>query len=151
MRKASLALALIPFALVGCGPAPATPQTTPTSSAPSPTPSVQTAPAGRVPPAGLIAFAVKSGRSAAIYTVKSDGTDRKQLTNSTAFDGCPDWSPNGKTIAFCSDRSGFLEIWLMDSSGQHARQLTTLKGRNTTYPDISPDGQRIAFCAERAG
>ena len=41
-----------------------------------------------------------------IYTMKSDGTERKQLTNNLAFDTSPTYSPNGKEIAFVSLQEG---------------------------------------------
>src|SRR5262249_24567003 len=40
------------------------------------------------------------------------------------------------------------EIWLMDGTGGHQRQLTSLGG-DSWFPDISPDGQRVVFCGSK--
>ncbi len=57
----------------------------------------------------------------------------------------PAWSPDGKRIAFLSDRTGFGEIWVADADGRHARQWTFLKQPRLGSPRWSPDGSRIAF------
>lgn len=57
----------------------------------------------------------------------------------------PQWSPDGKHIAFYSDRSGSTEIWRCDSSGEHLKQLTSFGGPFTRNPRWSPDGRYIAF------
>jgi Tol biopolymer transport system component/DNA-binding winged helix-turn-helix (wHTH) protein len=56
----------------------------------------------------------------------------------------PDLSPDGKRVAFESDRSGYSEIWNCDSNGSNCGQLTSLKGA-AKAPHWSPDGRRIAF------
>ena len=64
---------------------------------------------------------------------------------SSRLDDNPDFSPDGRRIAFQSDRSGSLEVWVCDSDGSHARQLTTFGHGHTGSPRWSPDGTRIAF------
>ena len=54
------------------------------------------------------------------------------------------YSPDGSRIAFCSDRSGSLEIWASDADGSHAIQLTSLRSLSGT-PHWSPDGKWITF------
>jgi len=56
----------------------------------------------------------------------------------------PDLSPDGKRIAFESDRSGYSEIWTCDSDGSNCGQLTSLKGA-AGAAHWSPDGRQIAF------
>jgi DNA-binding winged helix-turn-helix (wHTH) protein len=58
-------------------------------------------------------------------------------------------SPDGKTIAFMSDRSGIVEIWTMNSDGTSAKKLTDIG--NCGSPRWSPDSQWIAFDAVRDG
>jgi Tol biopolymer transport system component len=88
--------------------------------------------------------ALKDGSGAGIVTINADGTGSRQLTDGQAFDACPDIGSGGALIAFCSNRSGQFEIWLMDGAGGNQHRLTTLGG-DSTFPDISPDGRRIVF------
>jgi Tol biopolymer transport system component len=55
------------------------------------------------------------------------------------------YSPDGKYIAFQSNRSGTLEIWVADSDGGRARQLTNFRHSHTGTPRWSPDSQDVAF------
>ncbi len=67
-------------------------------------------------------------------------------------DSQPVWSPNGKQIAFSSNRLGKGEtkqsqnIWVVDSNGENLRQLTS--GGVNVLPSWSPDGNQIAFQAD---
>lgn len=62
----------------------------------------------------------------------------------------PAWSPEGKRVAFLSDRTGHGEIWVADADGRQARQWTFLKQDRLGSPRWSPDGRRIAFTAPGA-
>ena len=66
-----------------------------------------------------------------------------KLIGSTRGDGGPQFAPDGRRIAFHSDRSGESEIWICDREGTNPVQVTTLKYADT--PRWSPDGQQIAF------
>lgn len=68
-----------------------------------------------------------------------------QLTRDEGIDSNPSWSPDGRTIAFRSNRSGNDDIWIMDTNGNSKKKLTR-KNRNQT-PAWSPDGQYIAFAS----
>ncbi len=61
------------------------------------------------------------------------------------------FSPDGKRIAFGSDRSGSVEIWTSNSDGTNQAQLTSLKAADSGAPRWSPDGQTIAFDARLEG
>ena len=82
-----------------------------------------------------------------IYTMNPDGTDQRRLTNEKAPDEGPTFSPDGKRIAFMSQRAGGFEIFVMNADGSDQKQLThfTEQGRGAIAPAWSPDGKRIAF------
>jgi Tol biopolymer transport system component/tRNA A-37 threonylcarbamoyl transferase component Bud32 len=72
------------------------------------------------------------------------------LVSSTAGEGRSDYSPDGKRIAFESDRGGTMEIWVCESDGSNPVQFTSL-GAPTGTPRWSPDGKWIAFDARAEG
>src|SRR6516165_207073 len=71
--------------------------------------------------------------------------------SSTRNQSSPQFSPDGKRIVFMSNRSGSWEIWVCDSNGQSAVQLTSFGGPYVTNPTWSPDGERLAFDSDAAG
>lgn len=78
-----------------------------------------------------------------IWIVPTTGGAAAQLTQS-GHDSSPVWSPDGKTIAFLSSRSGASQVYLLSLEGGEARPLTKL----STGADLvkwSPDGKTIAF------
>jgi Tol biopolymer transport system component len=54
-------------------------------------------------------------------------------------------SPDGKSLAYSSDRTGNRQIWLSDSSGNNERQLTHVGGSGAEHPAWSADGQSLIF------
>lgn len=64
---------------------------------------------------------------------------------STAIEHHPQFSPDGRRLAFVSDRSGNFAIWIADANGDNPRQITALDQFVTGFPRWSPDGTRIAF------
>jgi Tol biopolymer transport system component/DNA-binding winged helix-turn-helix (wHTH) protein len=71
--------------------------------------------------------------------------------NSTRLDHVPQYSPDGRRIAFASNRSGSHEIWLCDAGGSNTRKLTSFGGPYVANPVWSPDGRSIAFDARPDG
>jgi Tol biopolymer transport system component len=72
-----------------------------------------------------IAFRHAEGvKNADIYTITDDGHDMQQLTTDPGSDADPVWAPDGRRIAFTSDRTGPLEIYLMNPDGADQHALT---------------------------
>ncbi|WHY73500.1 S9 family peptidase [Fictibacillus enclensis] len=65
-----------------------------------------------------------------------------QWTNGCQKDSSPRWSPDGKTLAFVSDRSGKNQVWLISSEGGEAVQLTS-STQGAGSPVWSPDGKSL--------
>ena len=65
------------------------------------------------PDGQTVAFSYKGD----IYLVGTQGGEAKQLTSNTAYDYAPVWSPDGKTVAFASDRYGNFDIFTVSVEG----------------------------------
>lgn len=73
-----------------------------------------------------------------------------ELTYGSGLQGDPAWSPDGRSLAFASDRNGNFDIWVQDVADGAARPLTTSPFQES-QPDWSPDGERLVFRSERDG
>ncbi|MCC7204083.1 MAG: TolB family protein, partial [Phycisphaeraceae bacterium] len=81
-----------------------------------------------------------------IYLQKIDGTAVQQLTNDAASDRMPSFSPDGKRIAFASNRAGNWDIFLTDPDGGQPIQLTSDPTQDI-HPSFSPDGKKLVYCS----
>jgi TolB protein len=84
-----------------------------------------------------------------IFEANPDGSDLKPLTTTKGYDAEGSFSPDGKQIVFCSNRSGNLELYIMDADGSNVRQLTHAPGCYNGGPFFSPDGKRVIFRSDR--
>jgi TolB protein len=78
----------------------------------------------------------------------ADGSGRRALTSGPAEDAAPAVSPNGRTVAFETNRDGNLEIHVVDIAGGTPRRLTDHPAADRS-PAWSPDGTKIAFLSDR--
>ena len=79
------------------------------------------------PDGSQIAFAYKGD----IYTVSANGGRAMQITTNPAHDTRPVWSPDGKQLAFASDRLGSMDIYIVNKDGGVPTRLTTHSGNET--------------------
>ncbi len=82
-----------------------------------------------------------------IWVVSSNGGSARQLTSNTAYDYSPIWSPDGKEIAFASDRHGNFDIYTVAAEGGNPKRLTTHSASETPW-SYTPDGKKIVFSAK---
>lgn len=85
----------------------------------------------------------------AIWVAPAQGGKATRFTWGGKQDHTPRWSPDGRWIAFVSNRTGNPEIWAIPTDGGEPKQLTSLQARINQL-SWSPDSRRIAFTASRA-
>ncbi|HUP63051.1 MAG TPA: amidohydrolase family protein [Thermoanaerobaculia bacterium] len=89
-----------------------------------------------------------------IYTIPIGGGEAKAIATGVAWDMQPRYSPNGKWIAFTSDRSGGDNIWIMNRDGSDAKQVSKETFRLLNSPSWSPDSELLVarkhFTSERS-
>ena len=80
-----------------------------------------------------------------------DGAEAERIVASTLWDRSPALSPDGRQLAFISNRTGPPELWVSDSDGQDLIRLTDLGGPSVEAPRWSPDGQMLVVVARIDG
>lgn len=81
-----------------------------------------------------------------VYKVNANGGQAVQLTTQESYESDPVWSPDGKQIAFASDRYGNQDVFIMSADGGPARRLT-LNSASEIPTAFSPDGKFVYFSA----
>ena len=92
----------------------------------------------------------RNGGDFELYRLRLDGMQLTRLTESKGIETEAKESPDGKQIAFASERDGDFDIYLMNSDGSDPRQLTA-NGAADRCPQWSPDGKHISFISDRDG
>lgn len=97
-----------------------------------------------------IAYSSNESGNREIYLANVDGTSQINITNNPGADGYPEWSPDGKYIAFYSkyDQNKTWSIHIMNSDGTNRKRLTHAKNKWDSSPTWSPNGGKIAFARE---
>jgi len=99
------------------------------------------------PDGSRIAFA----RGFDIWVMDADGNNATALMSTPSLaEAAPDWSPNGREIAFCGQRPPTydLEVYVIRPDGSHERNLTKSPGSWDCYPSWSPDGRALAYASD---
>jgi len=78
-----------------------------------------------------------------IYTLPIEGGQAKLVDGGMAFDSQPKFSPDGKWIAFLSDREGTENVWIMKADGSEPKQVSKDPNSEFASPSWSPDGKYI--------
>ncbi len=89
-----------------------------------------------------------------LYTMPITGGEAKRIMGGLSFESQPAWSPDGKTIAFLTDRTGVENLWIADADGANPRAVSK-DGRTNDRPQImvspawTPDGNYIVVSKSR--
>ena len=80
-----------------------------------------------------------------VYRVPAEGGQAESLTQESgvAVNYHPSYSPDGRHIAFVSDRGGQNNLWVMDAAGSNPRQVQSSQDTRVTMPEWTADGQYI--------
>ena len=88
-------------------------------------------------------------RNADVWIVAADGSSPpRALITGDKTENTPRWTPDGKHIAFISNRDGEMQVYLADADGGKARQLTKLAAGVQPPLVFSPDGAMLAFVSD---
>ncbi len=138
----------------GCSKATPTPMATTTFLSPdtftSPLTTTVTAPL-ELTATGLVTFHSDRGGNLDIWVMHDNGAELRQLTTDPERDIEPDWSPDGKQIAFVSGRDAptDVQIYVMNADGSNQRPLLPFVAADHLSPRWSPDGKTVAFYTNR--
>lgn len=84
-----------------------------------------------------------------IFVMNKDGANLRNLTNNNVRDCCAQWSKDGKTIYFLSERDGAPHIYVMKADGSKVRRVAD--GSIVSVPSVSRDGKYLAYSKEVQG
>jgi tricorn protease len=95
---------------------------------------------GAISPDGIsIVFCYKGD----LFTVPVEGGQADQITSHPGYDTRPVWSPDGKKIAFASNRAGGFDVYIVNKEGGTPKRLTTHSAHE--YPDVFKDDTHILY------
>ena len=99
-----------------------------------------------ISPDGQVLACQSVGVQPDIFSLKLGGSILNQLTSDDSNEMVPSWSPDGRRIAYYSNKSGAYQIWTINPDGSGARQITEANPPGgAVLPVWSPDGSRLAY------
>ncbi len=78
-----------------------------------------------------------------LYSMPISGGEATKVTSGMGFNGQPAYSPDGKKIAFTSDRGGSENVWIADANGANPKQLSHDEQSEFASPAWTPDGNYV--------
>ncbi|MDM8004974.1 MAG: DPP IV N-terminal domain-containing protein [Phycisphaerae bacterium] len=93
----------------------------------------------------LVFASTRHSTQSDLYIKAVDGVAVTQVTSDPAPDVQPCFSPDGRSIAFASSRSGNWDLWVIGTDNGQATQLTRSPWHEI-HPSFSPDGRHLAYC-----
>jgi Tol biopolymer transport system component/DNA-binding winged helix-turn-helix (wHTH) protein len=148
-------------ARVNGSPSPAPPSADLEASRPGPGPAPSPGPPGKRRVVGLVglacvvaivaASAIFSRRTPLPVPQPSPVRSRMLVSTASGFNAYPAFSPDGSSLAFSSDRTGALEIWIRPLVPGARELQVTSDGHNNVQPAWSPDGRLLAFTSVGRG
>ena len=93
---------------------------------------------------GTLVFSVRENGQEDIFAMQRGDSEPRRLTNSPADDRDPTWSPDGRSIAYVTNKDGAWEIYIMDVLNRQQRRITFSPGY-VGSPSWSPDGTFIVY------
>lgn len=99
-----------------------------------------------VPLTGSVVFTRRIGLRSAIFSMRSDGSQLRQLTDGTTNDDRAAVAPGGTRIAFIRGNG---DLWVMNADGSGAARISTTRN-DVASPDWSPDGTQLVFTSAKS-
>jgi Tol biopolymer transport system component len=98
-----------------------------------------------ISPDGLRIVAVTRGQHEDLVVMNLDGSGLSQITDDEANDRLPRWSPDGRRIAFYSNRGSSYDVWAIRPDGSGLTNLTDTPDQDEILHAWSPDGRYLAY------
>jgi Tol biopolymer transport system component len=99
----------------------------------------------------LLVYCQNPGGSSIWRSEVNEPAAQRSLIRSAGRDSSPSYSPDGRRIAFVSDRRGEDQIWVAEADGTNPVPVTNTKGLRLLRPRWSPDSRRLAFGTQTLG